>query len=416
MTNHCIAKIGLILATLLLANSCSIQGQRQLISKKPKGLQGQIFLSVEMPQDLRETYISRDRKVLKDTVREFSKLHPQVQVFVNFLPTEKILNTFELRLERGAGPDLVLVYYSPKILWLINTGAFRAIDESEIDRSQFRPEALQHVRYQDKLYGLPVYLLTQVLCYNKDKVRELPRTLPELIKQARRGYSVGVHSGFAETFWGTGIFGGQPFDARGRFNLAQGGAWAKWMQWLKRAQNEPNFILTHDAEALQQAFVEGKLAYLTCSSSWIPYFSEALGKDKLGATLLPGEADQSATPVLRTGALLFSRASNPNQAQIALELAQFLTNVEQQNKIEAAIPFIPSNKNVRVNGQLFPLRATLLEQSRTALAVPLDDAERVESIVEYGDIFYQQVLAGEITPSEAATQFTLTINRQFGRQ
>ncbi len=93
---------------------CSIQGQRQIVSKKPKGLQGKIFLSVEMPQDLSETYISRDRKVIKDTVREFSKLHPQVQVFVNFLPTETILNAFELQLERGAGPDLVLVYYSPK--------------------------------------------------------------------------------------------------------------------------------------------------------------------------------------------------------------------------------------------------------------------------------------------------------------
>jgi hypothetical protein len=58
----------------------------------------------------------------------------------------------------------------------------------------------------------------------------------------------------------------------------------------------------------------------------------------------------------------------------------------------------------------------LLEQSRTALAVPLDDAERVELIVEYGEIFYQQILAGEITPSEAATQLTLTVNRQFGRQ
>ena len=84
--------------------------------------------------------------------------------------------------------------------------------------------------------------------------------------------------------------------------------------------------------------------------------------------------------------------------------------------MEAAIPFIPSNKNVIINRQLFPLRATLLDQSRTALAVPLDNADKVEVIVEYGEILYQQILAGQITPEEAATKLTLKVNRQFGWQ
>ena len=414
MINYWIARIGLIFTTLFFVNSCAIQQERPIINRNSETLQGQIFLWVEIPFGL-EAQSREDQKVIKDTIEEFTQLYPQVQVFIKFLPMGNTLESFDLEFKRGAGPDLLLGYYgSRKMFHLINTGLFRALDESEVDQSEFRSEVLKHVRYQGRFYGLPQYLITQVLCYNKNKVTELPRTLPQLIEQARRGYSVGVHSGFVETFWGTGIFGGQVFDDQGRFILDQRGGWAKWMEWLKRAQNEPNFILSNNAEALQQAFVDGKLAYLTCSSSWIPYFRDKLGKGKLGVTVLPGEVNKPATPVLWTGAFLFNRASSPNQQRLALKLAQFLTNVEQQNQIQAAIPFIPSNKNVTINRQLFPIRAALLDQSKSGIIVPVDDAQTVEVIVEYGEILYQQILAGSISPEKAATEFSLTINRKLG--
>ena len=406
-------KIWLILATLLLA-ACNSQSEPQSPNKQPEPLQGQILLWEEMPPGLTKAQSSKQQKVSKDIVEKFTKLYPRVKVFVEFFPPEQIWEPFELQVKRGAGPDLLAAYSSPKIRPLIQTGALRALDHSEVDQSQFRPEALKEVRYRGKLYGLPLFLSTQVLCYNKDIVKELPRTLPELIEQARRGYSVGLDSGFAETFWAIGIFGGQLFDDRGRVVLAEGGGWVKSMKWLKKVQNEPTFILSDDAQALQQALVEGKLAYLTCASGWIPHLKEALGKDKLGATLLPGEANQPATPWLWAGFFLFNRASSPNQNRLALKLAQFLTNVEQQKQIEAEVPFIPANKNVTIDRRLFPLRAALLDQSRTAVTVSFDYAEKFELIEDYGEILYQRVLAGEIAPDEAATQLTQTVNRQFG--
>ena len=215
MSNHCIAKIGLILVTLLLA-ACNTQSKHQSTNKQPETLQGQTLMWAETPLLSKEARGSRQPKVFKDVIKEFRELYPQVQVFVKFLPWRQSLEQFELQVKRGAGPDLLLVYSSTDILPLIKTGALRVLEDSEIDQSQFRPEALKQVRYQGKLYGLPVLLLTQVLCYNKDKVKELPRTLPELIEQTRRGYSVGLRSGFFETFWGTGIFSGQLFDAQGR--------------------------------------------------------------------------------------------------------------------------------------------------------------------------------------------------------
>ncbi|MGK7937136.1 MAG: ABC transporter substrate-binding protein, partial [Xenococcaceae cyanobacterium] len=272
-----------MLATVILTASCNTQRTIQLTSKQPEPLQGEILMWVDAQLKVKEAQSSRSEKVFNDAIEEFRKLYPQVQVFTKIFPSGEIWESFELQVKRGSGPDLLLVKASTEISGLIQTGALKVIDESQIDQSRFRSEALKQVYYQGKLYGLPMYLSTKVLCYNKDKVKELPRTLPELIEQARKGYPVGVYSGFVETLWGTGVFGGRLFDPRGRVILAEGGVWAKgwakWMKWLKQAQNEPNFILSDNAEALQQAFVEGKLTYLICPSDWIIYFSEALGKD-----------------------------------------------------------------------------------------------------------------------------------------
>ena len=71
------------------------------------------------------------------------------------------------------------------IVQLIKNKELRAIDEFEIDYSRFSDETIKQIRYQDKIYGLPIYLSTQVLCYNKDKVKQTPKTLQELIEQAR---------------------------------------------------------------------------------------------------------------------------------------------------------------------------------------------------------------------------------------
>ena len=279
-------KIGLILATVLLTASCNTQSERQSTNKQPENLQGQILLWAEMPFRLTEAQSIRNQKVLKDAIEEFSELYPQVQVFVEFFPSGQSLEPFELQVERGAGPDLVMTSSTIKVLTLIRKGALRALEDSEVNQVRFRSEALRPLRYQDRYYGLPLSLSTQVLCYNKDQVKELPRTLPELLAQAREGYSVGVHSGFSETFWGIGVLSSQLFDPRGRLVLEEGGVWAKgwakWMKRLKRANNEPNFIISKNAEALQQAFVEGKLTYIVCPSDWVPYFNEALGEDKLG--------------------------------------------------------------------------------------------------------------------------------------
>ena len=408
-------RIVLVCIMFGLVISCSAQSALQSVDTQQENLQGNIALWIELPLGLAESQHGQVQDVLGDVIEEWGELYPQTEVFIKFFPAQQILEPFEFQVSRGAGPDLLLAYYSPELLRLIRIGALRSLDDYRVDESQFRPEALESVRYDDKLYGIPAYLSTQVLCYNNEKVETtaLPKTLPALIDQARKGYSVGIHSGFAETLWGTGLFGGQPVNSREPVILAWQRGWRRWMEWLKEIQNEPNLVLSDDTRALQQAFVDGQLAYLTCYSDWIPYFDNALDNNQLGATLLPDNGPQSAIPPLVTTNFLFNQASSSNQTKLAIRLAQFITNEEQQKQIQASIPFIPSNQNLTFNPQLFPIRATLLEQSRTALNLSLDDAEKLEAVKFQGDSLYQKILAGEIETDEAARQMKLAVDQQL---
>ena len=412
MTKYWLKKIGLILLTLYITVACSLQEKYQT-ENQLEDLQGQILVWVEMPAKYYKNQQDNKKIAFGDSIEEFKELYPQSQIFVKYFSPGEIIKLFDLQAKRGAGPDILIAHSSSQIIELIENKRLRAIDEFEINYSRFSDETLKQVRYQDKTYGLPISLSTQVLCYNKDKVKETPKTLDEIIEQARQGYSVGLASSLAETFWGTGIFGGKLFDDSGQFALSEAGGWARWMEWLIQAQNEPNLIISKKKEILQQAFVEGKLAYLTCSTDLIPYYIKTLGQNKLGVTLLPAKANQPATPLLQVRVSFFNRYSHPNQTRLAVKLANFLSNREQQAQIQAAIHFIPSNQNVSLNRQLFPLRAIMQDQAQTAISISLDDLEQLRLIRKDGNIFYQKVLEGEMTPEQAASKLTKAFERQF---
>ncbi len=87
--------------------------------------------------------------------------------------------------------------------------------------------------------------------------------------------------------------------------------------------------------------------------------------------------------------MLFNQASSPNQTRLALKLADFLTNVEQQTQAEIEVPIIPSNKNVTLNQELFPIRATLIDQAQSGVAFSLDDGEKLTVLKSSVDIIFR---------------------------
>jgi len=423
--------LGVLLAGLTacqpLGDAFLKSGLPSQLAKTQKAPQSTITLWIVLNQDYSEAHRTAIMRVFRELARTFTQVYPGTQIIPRVLNNEVFLEQIAKQTGLGFGPDIILTSFE-QLPMLKQLGTLQSLDQYHLDLSLFRKDALKQVTYQGQLYGIPLFLHLQALCYNKSKVKQLPETLNELILQARQGYSVGIQSGFFATFWGTGAFGGTSRSPQTITQAQRQQAWQQWINWLKVAQAEPNVILSADTIALQKAFNRGQLAYLTCESSWIPYLREMLGADKLGVVLLPRGEQGPASPLLFSSTALFNRFSSPDQTELALRFIQFLSNTEQQKKLitEKGVANISSNQRVVLDPRLYPIAGTFLQQSRTAEAVSLDmfvgeadmqknnnAAQHYWETVNNIERYYQKALVGEISTAEAAHGIGQILNRAW---
>ncbi|TRV10766.1 MAG: extracellular solute-binding protein [Microcystis wesenbergii Mw_MB_S_20031200_S109] len=355
-------------------------------------------------------------------LQEFEKLNPQVTILEQAIPIDEIPERFLKQSQSGLGASVILIF-SRNIPRLVSQGVLEEIDQNNLDLSIYYPPTLKQVSYQGKIYGIPLGSRTNVLCYNQKKLqvstdpllKQPPSSLGGLVERARKGYSVGIVSSFEDTFWGMAIFGGYLWDDQGRLQPRLDG-WAKWLEWLKFASSQPNFILNRQRELLHEAFARGRLTYYVCNSIEIADLKNSL-QDDLRVALLPQDTQGKAAPILYTRVMVFNRNNSDNENRLGLALGKFLTNPEQQ--LQAIIQtesFIPTNRRVQIEGNLLPIESVLLQQSQNAVAVPLDDWEKLNKILEEGEFWYERAIAGEISSSKAAHQLTLYIQSDLDQE
>ncbi|MGK7875224.1 MAG: extracellular solute-binding protein [Xenococcaceae cyanobacterium] len=396
----------LLLAIALLLSAC-----RNIGSEAEEQLQGRLLIWY--------SFQGKEAETLNAVLDDYTELYPEVKIVREYVPETEISEEFIQQSQSGLGPDLMIVW-NLDLLPLIRAGTIQTLNDYNLDLSTYLPRPISHVTLQDNLYGLPLSLITQVLCYNKAEVDRPPQTLPELTKEVKAGRRVGLISSFLDTFWGVQIFKTQSDSPKSGFTLDTV-AWAAWLEWLQQVKKDPNFILANDRPTLHKTFAEGKLAYYVCKSEEISDLKATLGEDNLGVAILPGKANRSAGPPIFTRALVFNQASSPGATKLALQLAQFLTNVEQQTKLALQTEsLIPVNSNVKIDERLSPIQAVLFTQSKTAVAVSLDYMSlRGGTGREYGNRFYNRVIEGEMTPREAASEFKQLwekLNQKIDRQ
>ena len=178
----------------------------------------------------------------QQTVRNYQQINPDVNIVVEIVPKEELLKRFLQQFRSGLSPNILLVDYN-LMFEFIRINSLMAIDPKIINLGDILPTALAQVTYQDKVYGIPGAVFTQVLCYNKNKVNQnqFPQTLDDVLNQAKSGYKFGIPSSFQDTFWGLQIFGGKIFDDQGNLSIKPG-SWPAWMTWLQSTKNLPSII------------------------------------------------------------------------------------------------------------------------------------------------------------------------------
>ncbi|MCP4400036.1 MAG: extracellular solute-binding protein, partial [bacterium] len=321
--------------------------------------------ALNTPVLLWHSWNEEDTQVLNRILKNFSSIYPNITVIQQSLSPDLLLERFKTQAASGLGPDLLLL--PDKIPQeLIEKNLLREISLPDNELSIYFSAALETLRYHDKLYALPLSLHAHALYYNAEMVESPPNTLEELLQEALNGRRVALDINFYDAFWGVQAFGGTLFDSEGRVTLNQGG-FTNWLNWLKSARNVPSMLLSNDSEMLQGAFIQGKTAYYTGSSRELPALQKALGENILRVTPLPAGPNDLSGPILEVEALLFNKASSQKQAEAALQLAQFLTNFEQQTEFVRKLGRIPANSGIWVDPKIYQAVAKFVEQSRSAV-------------------------------------------------
>lgn len=350
--------------------------------------------------------------ILQEVVNIYMTVNPNTRVVLAYVDPSELLIRFQEAAEIGFGPDLLIgpgewLYTLAESALIVPVG--ERLPESVLER--FLPVSLDALRHQDRLYGLPLSIHTMGIFYNRSLVEQPATTLDELMAQGRAGDEIGIGITFENAFWGIRAFGGRLFDEEGRAVLEQGG-FANWLNWLRSAQEIPGFILSSDQGALRTLFAQGRLSYLVDSSRALPLLTDELDADQIGVATLPAGPTGVAAPFLRVEALYFSASSSGAQTRLALNVATFLTNIEQQTTLMRQTARTPANTRVRINVRLLPRIAAFAMQARTAVAPPIGVA--AAEIFRLGSEAYTRVLEGLATPAEAAVETTQAINALMG--
>ena len=386
---------------LIIAIALFLSGCGDLVSRSQERVKGRLLFW--------HSFEGQEAETLNSMLAKYRELYPKINIVDEFFPEEDIKEQFNVQARSGLGPDLMISSYEDMIP-MIRVGALENLNDYNLDLSSYLPRPIRQVTLNGNLYGLPFALNTQVLCYNKTKVERPLETLPEIITEAKADRQIAITSNFLDTLWGMEIFRSQSKNTK-ESNLFDPQAWAHWLEWLRYVQKDPHIILADENSSIDQAFAKGNLAYYVCHSEEISNIQATLGADKLGVATLPRAGNRTAAPLLYTKAIVFNEVSSKTTTKLALQLAAFLTNVEQQTKLALETEsLIPVNSKVNLDRRLSPIQAVLYAQSKIAVAASLDYVYEFDNADQiYGEFYYSLVMAGEMSPQEAADKLTQKI-------
>ena len=359
--------------------------------------------------------------MLTTSLNSFSEVNPGVAIVSEYVPEDELLDRFTDQAAAGLGPDLIVGVTPAMVRELAGRNLLVDLARYEPDVPDLPTRTVNAMRVREALYGLPIAAYTQVLFYNKKNADRAPQTLPEVLDVARSGQIFAFPAGFQHSFWGIRGFGGEIVMDGSQVSITDGVS--EWLQWLQRAQKEPNMILSDDSEELYALFASGRATFYIGESIRLPQLRERLGDDVVGVAFLPlnagpesAEAGGEAPPVgdlygasqppgafLELEVAALSRISA--RKKLALQLVLFLANPVHQRRLASSdLGHVPINQRVRYDHRLSASETTIVRQSTTAVIVALPDIAVLEQLSGIADGVYAQVLEGVLEPEEAVSQ------------
>ena len=342
--------------------------------------------------------------VLDQALAQFQEINPKVTITSIALPEDQILDEFIASGNDGLGPGL-LIGDDSWIGELANAGLIRPMTDRDDKEAIFNSRNSAITRYNNQLFGIPLFLEPRALYYNKSLVTEPPINLDELLQEAEAGNQVAFVPRFEEAYWGIQGFGEGLFDDQDHFTLAESG-FTEWLSWLDEAQQAPGVILNIDDDSLMDLFTSGQVAYYVAGPEKQASIAAMMDEEnsfEFGVVPLPQGPEGAAGPLLPAETILLYAFTSTEQTRIANALAAFLVNQQQSIRFMRDMERVPANPAVMVDGRIYPIANGFAQQARTAVVIPNEIPH--DPLVAAGDRAYVSVLSGVLTPEEAVCQF-----------
>ncbi|MGI5862224.1 MAG: extracellular solute-binding protein [Myxococcales bacterium] len=278
------------------------------------------------------SYTGAEQQVFEGAIHAFNASRDDVQATALFIPYTVFADKLTSAIGAGKGPDLFVFAHDRLGDWA-NWGLVEPVQHfltpEDVERfSQPAIEALTVPQGSRMLYGLPLAMKSVALLYDAAKVAEPPRTLDELVAEARKltgGGQYGFVMDWASTYTEAGFlhaFGGMVLDDKGRPALdARGNAEALF--WVRKLHDEGLLPREVTGAMVSSLFNDRKAAMIVTG----PWFLGDI-KDGIDARVapLPAGPAGAAKPYLSVEALIMS--SRSSRKAEAFEVMRHLTSDE----------------------------------------------------------------------------------------
>ncbi len=373
----------------------------------PEPLKGRIVLW--------HSWAEADGDALAEILADFQRANPEVTVDTLFVAYPDLAQSYADAVAGGSGPDLLLA----PTWWLgdlVNAGVVAPLDDliSPADLARFAPAAVDSLRRDGQLFGLPVSFELVSLFVNRSLADPMaaPATTEALLAQAQQApaLGVGLYNNLYHLYWGIPAYGGQLFNDSGAVVLDQGGDTAGYLSWLRALSQTPGSYVDTDYGMLLDRFKKGEFAYFVDGPWSIGELRAALG-DSLAVVPLPAGPAGPASPWLQAEGLFLNPRLPEEQRALALAFAGHLTSAESGATLAKIADRLSANRNVAITDN--PILAGFMAQADTAQ--PLPGLSEMDEVWGYGGDMITKVVDGDADPVTTVAETAALLNDVNGK-
>ena len=341
--------------------------------------------------------------------------YPDLQLATLFVAPDDLLASYVEAAQAGGGPDLLLAP-NWQIDQLARTNTLLPLDDQLAAdlTEQYWPGALDSLRVDGTLYGLPMSYQTVALLVNTNLVdaTALPSTTDEWLADARSAptHGIGLYANLFHLAWGLPAYGATLFDDTGTVILDQSGGTAAFLTWLQTVNKTQGSYVNSDYGMLLDRFKKGEFAYLVDGPWALPELSAALG-DALVVVPLPAGPAAPAQPWLYSDGLFVNASIAPDQQALALTVAQAMTTGAAASALATGDTLLPAARDVDLSAQ--PQLDGFAKQAATALAMPT--RPEMDQVWGYGGDMLVKTLTGLTPPPAIVAETSALINEANGK-